>query len=114
MEIRIKNWRDISSYDHIKDENYLSQWAWEFLRRNPDYQKDWLREVESFKNKRKELFSNDENRRSCLGMYGFYEQSDDELINVQKLLRKSGNYHMVITILLMMGILECYSKAILQ
>jgi hypothetical protein len=34
------DWRNKSSYKHLKTHS-LSQWAWEFLRRNPAYIKDW-------------------------------------------------------------------------
>lgn len=35
------DWRDASAYPLKTDDLSLSQWAWEFLRRNPDYQKDY-------------------------------------------------------------------------
>lgn len=35
------DWRDASAYPVKADDLSLSQWAWEFLRRNPDYQKDY-------------------------------------------------------------------------
>ena len=34
------DWRKKSSYEHLNT-HFLSQWAWEFLRRNPEYIKDW-------------------------------------------------------------------------
>ena len=35
------NWRDESAYPSKADDLSPSQWAWEFLRRNADYQKDY-------------------------------------------------------------------------
>ena len=35
-----KNWREPEHYAYTSTLN-AGQWAWEFLRRNPDYQRDW-------------------------------------------------------------------------
>lgn len=35
-----RNWRDPEAYDFC-DELTSAQWAWEFLRRNPEYQRQW-------------------------------------------------------------------------
>lgn len=35
------DWRDESAYPSKADDLSLSGWAWEFLRRNPEYQKDY-------------------------------------------------------------------------
>ncbi|QOJ19714.1 MAG: DUF2285 domain-containing protein [Gammaproteobacteria bacterium] len=35
------DWRDASAYPLTADDLSLSQWAWEFLRRNPEYQNDY-------------------------------------------------------------------------
>ncbi len=38
----IKNWKDESEYEYLKKKDVPGyQWRWEFLRRNPEYQKDW-------------------------------------------------------------------------
>ncbi|MFZ1851485.1 MAG: DUF6499 domain-containing protein [Nitrosomonas sp.] len=37
------DWRDASRYDMTTEKYNLSQWAWEFLRRNPEYQEDYER-----------------------------------------------------------------------
>lgn len=36
----IRNWKDPKDYESMKDYS-LEQWAWEFLRRNPQYVKKW-------------------------------------------------------------------------
>jgi len=36
----IKNWKDAKEYEYLNDAKGY-QWRWEFLRRNPEYQKDW-------------------------------------------------------------------------
>jgi hypothetical protein len=40
------DWRDPATYPDPKSTR-LTQWAWEFLRRNPDYRSDWRRYAES-------------------------------------------------------------------
>lgn len=35
------DWRDASAYPAKADDLSLAQWAWEFLRRNPEYQNDY-------------------------------------------------------------------------
>lgn len=35
-----RNWRDPGEYDFTKDLDFRD-WGWEFLRRNPDYQRDY-------------------------------------------------------------------------
>jgi hypothetical protein len=48
MTLISENWKDLSTYPNT--EKYLtSQWAWEFLRRREDYQKDWLEFYDSVK-----------------------------------------------------------------
>lgn len=37
----LPDWREASEYD-FADELNIGQWAWEFLRRNPDYRRDWV------------------------------------------------------------------------
>ena len=41
----LKNWKDQASYPL---DLTLDQWAWEFLRRNPDYQEDWDNALASY------------------------------------------------------------------
>ena len=36
----LPNWRDGTSYNFPKPDNW-KRWSWEFLRRNPEYQKAW-------------------------------------------------------------------------
>jgi len=36
----ISNWEELKNYPTLKNTS-MDQWAWEFLRRNPDYQKAW-------------------------------------------------------------------------
>ena len=36
----LRNWRDSSDYEFTRALDG-GQWAWEFLRRNPDYQQEW-------------------------------------------------------------------------
>jgi len=36
------DWRDATKYEHLAKSPPGRQLAWEFLRRNPDYQADWL------------------------------------------------------------------------
>ena len=36
----IADWRNLAEYPN-SDKASLHQWAWEFLRRNPEYQADW-------------------------------------------------------------------------
>jgi hypothetical protein len=35
-----KDWRNVKDYDYM-DNHTPELWAWEFLRRNPEYRKDW-------------------------------------------------------------------------
>ncbi len=37
------NWRESNDYKYATTRLTRKQWAWEFLRRNPAYQKDWLK-----------------------------------------------------------------------
>ena len=39
-----KDWRNKAVYDYTNDLD-LNGWAWEFLRRNPEYRKDWKKEL---------------------------------------------------------------------
>lgn len=49
MTIDWPDWRDKDAYSYIK--NYSpQQWAWEFLRRNSEYQSSWNDFIESTKN----------------------------------------------------------------
>jgi hypothetical protein len=41
------DWRDGSSYEYT-EEHTRELWAWEFLRRNEDYVKDWNVTLEKF------------------------------------------------------------------
>jgi hypothetical protein len=40
----LHDWRDSEQYAYTQELNFR-QWAWEFLRRNVDYQTDWLKAV---------------------------------------------------------------------
>ena len=40
-KIIIHDWLDNSYYENLKNEEDLTRWGWEFLRRNPEYQKDY-------------------------------------------------------------------------
>ncbi len=40
----LPDWRDESEYPNIKKAT-SKEWAWEFLRRNPEYQKQWDKEI---------------------------------------------------------------------
>lgn len=40
----LPDWQDEAQYEDHGD--YLQDWAWEFLRRNPEYQKDYARWAE--------------------------------------------------------------------
>jgi hypothetical protein len=42
----IHDWTDEQYYIELKDETNPTRWAWEFLRRNPEYQADYRRFVE--------------------------------------------------------------------
>jgi len=44
----LPDWRDDSQYPHPKT-TPLKQWAWEFLRRNPAYQKQWQETIEPWR-----------------------------------------------------------------
>jgi len=35
-----RNWREAAEYGFTENLNFLG-WGWEFLRRNPDYQRDY-------------------------------------------------------------------------
>jgi Family of unknown function (DUF6499)/Uncharacterized conserved protein (DUF2285) len=37
----VPEWRDIAAYPHPKGRDRMLRWAWEFLRRNPEYRKRW-------------------------------------------------------------------------
>jgi len=37
----IQNWQDTAAYKHLLEYSG-AQWAWEFLRRNPGYQEEWI------------------------------------------------------------------------
>jgi len=39
--IPIHNWEDEDYYSDLRTETDLTRWGWEFLRRNPEYQKDY-------------------------------------------------------------------------
>ena len=39
------DWRDPASYDYTRDLT-REGWAWEFLRRNPNYRKSWRDQVD--------------------------------------------------------------------
>ena len=41
-----RNWRKDADYEFTKD-LYLNGWAWEFLRRNPEYRNDWEIELQN-------------------------------------------------------------------
>lgn len=43
----IKNWRDPKEYAYMK-KHTPELWAWEFLRRNPDYNRDWKRALSAY------------------------------------------------------------------
>jgi hypothetical protein len=43
-----KDWRNAKDYDYM-DDHTPELWAWEFLRRNPEYCKDWQRELVKWK-----------------------------------------------------------------
>jgi len=48
-----RNWRDPKDYGFTK--KLTSEgWAWEFLRRNPEYRKDWERELKIYVQKQRE------------------------------------------------------------
>jgi hypothetical protein len=42
-DIPIHDWRDTDYYNNLKNETNLTRWAWEFLRRNPEYQAEYQR-----------------------------------------------------------------------
>lgn len=44
---RKRDWKNPQDYEFIKELN-PDHLAWEFLRRNPDYKKDWARELPIF------------------------------------------------------------------
>lgn len=41
------DWKNEEDYAYT-DTNTIERWAWEFLRRNPDYRKEWEQELEKF------------------------------------------------------------------
>lgn len=41
--MKIKNWRLNEEYKYLKEEKNPHIWAWEFLRRNKQYQDDWIK-----------------------------------------------------------------------
>ncbi len=49
-----RNWRNAADYKFTKDLD-LNGWAWEFLRRNLDYRKDWEKELNYFLKKNRLL-----------------------------------------------------------
>jgi hypothetical protein len=49
-----RDWRNKADYQFTKDLD-LNGWAWEFLRRNPEYQKDWKKELNHFLHKNPSL-----------------------------------------------------------
>jgi Family of unknown function (DUF6499) len=46
-EWNVPDWRDPAQYPHPRDCS-LRQWAWEFLRRNPEYRSLWREHIEPF------------------------------------------------------------------
>ena len=42
-----RNWKDPAEYEFTEDLSLLG-WAWEFLRRNKEYQRDWLIELKEY------------------------------------------------------------------
>jgi hypothetical protein len=46
-EWKVPDWRDPAQYPHPRDCS-LRQWAWEFLRRNPEYRALWREHIEPF------------------------------------------------------------------
>ena len=42
------NWRDAAEYNFPRDFPNI-RWAWEFLRRNPEYRKDWTTALARFR-----------------------------------------------------------------
>lgn len=45
----IPDWKDKSNYNHLTSVNEISnkQWAWEFIRRNPEYQRLYIKFIKS-------------------------------------------------------------------
>ena len=42
-----KNWKDPEAYNFTEKLSFLG-WTWEFLRRNEEYQQDWLYKMKKF------------------------------------------------------------------
>ena len=52
-----RDWKNEADYEFTKDLD-LNGWAWEFLRRNPEYRKDWKKELPIYLKSEQEYRSN--------------------------------------------------------
>jgi hypothetical protein len=50
-----RNWKDSNDYKLMKDYS-PERWAWEFLRRNPEYREDWKKLTNGLSEKEKKYF----------------------------------------------------------
>lgn len=52
----MKDWRKAGDYKGFNSKTKPKRWAWEFLRRNPGYQKAWDRELQNYQRANFEYF----------------------------------------------------------
>ena len=57
----MKDWRKAGDYKGFNAKTKRKRWAWEFLRRNPEYQKAWDRELQAYQKANLENFINPAN-----------------------------------------------------
>lgn len=70
MLYKIKDWRDEKNYEYITDFSNEIFWAWEFLRRNAEYQKDWKKIYPKFINERDDFYKNSKEQNIQTPSYG--------------------------------------------
>lgn len=65
------DWRDLTQYPDPETTS-MKQWAWEFLRRNPEYQKDYVESVEAMRTSK----ASDPPERQLPNKYGLGKMAD--------------------------------------
>lgn len=69
------NWKELKDYEFTKTLN-SKKWAWEFLRRNPDYIKEWEKELPLELERRKNILSDPETK-DCSHLEGYRKNTPE-------------------------------------
>lgn len=62
------DWKKTGDYKRFNSQTKPKRWAWEFLRRNPEYQKAWDRELQDYRKTIAVYLSNPANKKKAKGM----------------------------------------------